>query len=223
MNTLLRTEKSKVLIPAAGFGKRSKTEDGKSKELLIHPVSGMPMIRHTTEIAQKLDCDCHIILRKEKTDLRDYLENLDFSKNNLKIQVIESSIEWPETLLLSEKYWAESNLILLPDLIWENSDVGFRMLNHVNSGDSELVFAGKTVSDPENWGIVNLFNQDVIFCEKPRSFVSHPWAWGLIAFKRSRGRELLEKLLKSSQDHEWQSLSGVAELFDLQQMRDETR
>src|SRR4051812_48128743 len=97
----------RVLIPAAGFGKRMGLPE--AKEMLIGP-EGTPLIEWSLSFCNKNGLKPLVISRPEKNSLNDYLRRI-----GVDTLLIEPSGEWPDTLLKSEELWAEKNLVLLPD------------------------------------------------------------------------------------------------------------
>ena len=98
-----------LLLPAAGFGTRVGSPNAKE---IFFGANGGPLIEASLHQARLRDWAVHVITRKEKTDLLNYLkeyQNKYFNPDqvdgfNISIQIIEPSREWPDTLLKSKDY-----------------------------------------------------------------------------------------------------------------------
>jgi hypothetical protein len=161
----------------------------------------------------------HLLTRPEKTDLLAYCEQRRLLQ--LETQWIQSTREWPETVLLSEPSWQEWNLLFLPDLLFQPSNVLDQMMESAVSG-VDLIAAGQVVLSPHVWGCLRPEANGFSMCEKPQDKESS-WAWGFLAFRKKIGRQLFESLLESGVDHNWKSFSFVCKTFELTSMNDPTR
>lgn len=210
-----------MILPAAGFGRRAGIEG--SKELL--PGSqGMPLIQFYLELARLRKWPVHIITRSEKKDLIHYLNQA--SKNQqIEIQLIDTSREWPETVLKSEASWREKNILCLPDTEFAPVEI----LDQINEelDMAALVVGQFSVSDDfSSWGYIQKVSDDFIdICEKPETenLKNFMKPWGLLGFQKSFGRALFEAQLQSTFDHKWKQI-GVQVLFlNLKEFKDATR
>ncbi len=84
-----------ILIPAAGYGTRMGSPP--AKEILHAPDTQSPLIERALSLTKKLGCRAHVITRKEKTSLIEYV--IDYSNHNhleTTIQIVNPTREWPE-------------------------------------------------------------------------------------------------------------------------------
>jgi dTDP-glucose pyrophosphorylase len=208
------------LIPAAGFGKRVGSP--LSKEMLVDPASGAPIVDWSIHLALKNNLQPVIITRKEKINLRIYIEE---HWPEAKVFLIEASKEWPHSVGLSESLWGEVNLMLLPDTRFEPQFSAGQLIEDCRQG-WDLSFATFQVEDFKTWGVVDMQSRFLRICEKPRDLMSNSEqfaAWGLFAFRKSCGAELFRGLLKSNLSHKWTEFSFKAQFHQLEYFRDITR
>ncbi len=210
-----------MILPAAGFGRRSGALG--SKELL--PGSqGKPLIQFHLELARERQWPVHVITREDKKDLIDYLEKASMNQE-IEIQIIESSREWPETVLRSQEFWREKNILCLPDAQFSPVEILDRM--NVDLDQASLVVGQFTGSDDlASWGYIHKISDAVIeICEKPETenlkhFVK---PWGLIGFQKSHGSVLFEAQLQSTFDHNWKQIEADVLFLSLNEFKDATR
>lgn len=202
-----KLSKPLLILPAAGYGTRVGSPE--SKELLPHPKTGQPLIEKSLEIAVQNKWDVHVVTRKEKQSLIDFLRKYAQEKKiNINIQVVEKTKEWPDTILKSQGFWQEKNLFLLPDAEWDPLMAPVALLDYLNTlrSISLGVFCPNSLT---TWGAVQTVKSvegedKIFFCEKPSCVDSElAKAWGMIAFTKSVGLELFEVLLASTFDHQW--------------------
>jgi len=208
-------QKTKIIIPAAGYGTRVNSPE--SKELLISPINGKPLIQFALDIANDNYFDVHVITRKEKKGLIAYLNNY----SNVKTQIIEPSKEWPDTILKSIEFWNEKNILILPDTF-------FKPVNVIKAIDQSLDRASVAVGafcadDYKTFGVFDSGASLYSLCEKPNSTNSNTMAWGILGFKKEIGLELFNALLESTFDHEWKTTGLNYERFMLEEFSDLTR
>lgn len=139
----------RAIIPAAGLGTRMNMSHNQSKELLIDPVTGQPLIQWHLSYCQENSLEPLVITRKEKTDLIEYCE-----LHSVEYMVIEPEGEWPNTIAKSSSYWLDYNIVLLPDAKF----VAPKFIEHskllMNTQDKSFVFGVQEVLDPKNWCII---------------------------------------------------------------------
>ena len=151
----MSSENVTMIIPAAGFGRRVGSP--LSKEMLVLEDSGQPLIENSLNIAL-LNCwKVCIATRKEKTNLLAHLKKWS-EKIDIKIQFIENSKEWPDTILQTAPHWTEKNIMILPDTRWsaptQNELATESAL--VNSLDSySCAYATFSVDEPQFWGNIS--------------------------------------------------------------------
>lgn len=207
-------EKPLVLIPAAGFGTRMGSPH--AKELLPGP-DGRPLIENALRQAQERHWPVHVITRKEKTQLIQFLER--YKELEISIQLIESSREWPDTLLQSQSVWRERNLLCLPDTVYDPPAIWDSLVE----SSAEIAAAVFEPGDFSKWGVMKISDGSFELCEKPQIQKPSMKAWGLLCFSKKRGQDLLQAQLESTFDHQWRKLSGRIELFSLKSFKDLTR
>lgn len=212
-----------LLIPAAGYGTRVGSPP--SKELLLDEQQD-PLIDFSLRLARKRGWRVHVITRVDKTQLVQYLEakwRPQF-EHELSVQLILSSSEWPDTLLQSEPYWTQENLIVLPDTVFGPESILDEMAKRLAFGKCDLVYAGTCQESLIQWGVVQLNDQKtkVTIFEKC-STDQKGWAWGVMGFDKVVGVEVLKAHLKSTLTRTPVDLVVRAELINLGRFQDLTR
>ena len=215
-----------VIIPAAGFGRRVGAPN--SKEILKLAGSDEPLIERAFRECEGRDWPIHLITRPEKTDLLAYCQQR--APKNLSLQLVGPTQEWPATVLLSEPYWQEWNLLFLPDLIFEPSHVLDQMLVFAKD-EISLIAAGLETEAPGLWGCLRVEGDGFSICEKPKD-LKEAWAWGFLLFKKSFGKPLFESLLapagndpsdSGAEIKRWHKFTETCKTLDLLEMKDLTR
>ena len=198
-----------------------------AKELFPNPENGKPMILDCIERHLLLAAPFHVISRSDKQELNDFLNaySVENSNLNLEVQKIFASKEWPETVLASESYWRDWNLLLLPDTSYEpllSRKILADALSQAQNQKVSLVFGTFEVDHPKVWGVIKFEKDQIQIAEKPLD-VENGTAWGWILFRKEWGRELFSKLLDSGADHQWKNISSAALNFPLIRFTDYTR
>jgi len=176
----------RTIIPCAGFGTRMFMVKNKSKELLINPETKKPLIDFHLERA----INPLIITRAEKVDLIEYAEN-----RGIEVLIIEPHGEWYDTILASEELWGDQNILVLPDTIYERSNI-IDTFETVSKYNLDITVAYHWVNDISKWGAFNLKSGKM--CEKPKADgTGH--AWGILMFSKEYGPELF----KQFKDRRW--------------------
>ncbi len=207
----------KIIVPAAGYGTRMGSLP--AKELLPHPQTGQPLLWEAINRHQSLQAPFHIISRKDKVELNHYIQSLSLKNNDfsLELQLIEPSLEWPDSVLKSQPYWSDWNLLLLPDADYAPLLNLTKLEPYINcSPRKDVVFFTFPVQDGSTWGLIQTSPQPLFFeiVEKPLTSNSDKnaletfSAWGLILFHKNIGEKLFKALLESSNDHFWKRLEG---------------
>jgi dTDP-glucose pyrophosphorylase len=206
-----------VLIPAAGFGKRVGSPP--AKELLFHENEGAPMIQWGLDLVKKSQMKAVVITRSQKTTLLDYLEK---ARNAYPIDIclIDSSEEWPHTILQSQAYWGEKNFVLLPDTRFAPLNILTQMSEALDSAD--VCFATFHVEDKKTWGVIQPTKDGWSVAEKPGAWETNAQAWGLFSF-RTFGKNLLEQMISSGRDHQFKPIYGKVQTLSLSHFVDVTR
>lgn len=214
-----------LIIPAAGFGKRVGSPP--AKELLPDLNTGKPLIQWSLELAKKRGWPVIVITRKDKTSLIHYLKNVR-SHQPIKIHTINTSREWPDTLLKSQRYWGPRNLVLLPDTRFSPVDALDRIAKKLNQGSPTAfaLFKLTTKHGPyQSWGIIN--TQQKLHCEKPNtipfSSQRNCYGWGVFGFRQPFGVKLLKHLSLSTQTNAWKKLPASSAWIYLKTFEDLTR
>lgn len=207
----------KVIIPCAGFGTRVGSP--LAKELLPSKVDGQPLIHFIIKEAVKRSWDIHIITRAEKIPLIDYVQQ--FPKTF--VQIVEPTKEWPHSILESETYWDEHNLLILPDTFF--SPLG--ILDDIESLICcyEAVYGIIEKNSYNTWGVVDTEAKNLKIIEKPSAKMINKMhrAWGMIAFQRHVGTEIFRAHLESTFDHQEKSLPIKSKYLPLEVFEDLTR
>lgn len=172
----------RAIIPCAGFGTRMNMRFDQSKEML--PAEDGYIIDYSLKLCEEYGLTPLIITRKEKADLHDYIHN----ETQYEIQIIAPYGEWPDTILMSQSYWHEHNILILPDTRFKPTSIIQLMKNDLENGALASI-ALHSVSDTSKWCIV----KDYDLTEKP-TFNENGWAMGLIGFHKSEGYRLFKGL-----------------------------
>lgn len=176
----------KAIIPCAGFGTRMGMKPNQSKELLIDPETGKPMIEWHLELCKTYFLEPFIITRAEKKDLVRYC-----NKNKISYLCIDPSGEWMSSVQKSKPFWSQNNILLLPDTKFGNTNVMSYIKSDLYLGSYHSL-ALHSVSDSDKWCVVDNYS----LLEKPKEFGNKvKQAFGIIGF--NRGTELFEKLEKN--------------------------
>jgi choline kinase len=183
---------TKLLVPAAGFGKR--VGGPKAKELLILKEEAKPLIEWTLALAKRSKMSAVIISRHDKVDLNEYL--LTASKRYpIEVCLITKSEEWPDSILQSEAHWTDRNIVVLPDTRFEPKDMAHQI--HSVLEKKNYVFATFIPEVLHTWGVVRLTDTESSIAEKPKVWTESDQAWGLFGFQKAHGKKLLQAMLAS--------------------------
>lgn len=215
----LFTSSSKIIIPAAGFGRRVGQPE--AKEMFIDPSTGRPLIDRALRLAADLNVGATVITRPEKKSLLEELNRRQQEGAKLDVVLVKESQEWPDSILLSEANWADKNIVLLPDTIWEPTDIVERLFRQLDQ--QPVTYAVFDVGAALSFGFVQARSTELLICEKPRQPLASFAAWGIFGFRREMGRALLQAHLTSTCDHEIKSLKIAASILKLQKFADLTR
>lgn len=174
----------KGIIPCAGLGTRCGMLPHQSKELLPDPETGKPLIDYSIELCHRHKINPIVITRPEKKELIDYV-----TAKGVEIFITEPGQEWPGTILKAYDSWGTNNVLMLPDVRYSPTNILDSLIFNLLTND--LVFALHSVDSMllSSWGIVTPYAT----AEKPATApgLSHK-AWGVIGFKKSRGKALFE-------------------------------
>ncbi len=193
----------KVLIPAAGFGTRVGSPP--AKELLLREDTKKPLIQYALDMASKFNFVSTVISRNNKTELNDYIYSLDaFDNDKIELCGINSSKDWQDSILKSQSYWGDFNIVILPDISWDPElTVGF--IKEKAQEGADLVLATHLIDKSEinQWGVIceNTNEPNNLFwCEKPNDIppdLQMIGAWGIFGFHKKIGKSLLQSILES--------------------------
>lgn len=206
------TQTLRVIIPAAGFGRRVGSPN--SKEMLLG-AEGRPLIEKALNYCRKYSWSPLVVTRAEKTDLKKYLLS-----NEVETLIVEPTREWPETVLRSQESWFDWNLLFLPDVDFSPQDLLGRIWQGISDSPCDFAAATFQVDNPRIWGCIEKTEQGFCIAEKPQVGGQ---AWGFLFFRKALGQELFEKLLESNKDHEWKELQAEARFYPLSSFEDLTR
>lgn len=174
----------KALIPCAGFGTRMRMAPHQAKELLPDE-NGAPTIEWSLNICKKYDIEPIIITRPEKEEFNQYLD-----KHNI-TYVFDEGNSVGESLLKTKKHWDATNIVILPDTRFDYPENFFIDTEKCMKAGNDYVFGLFEVHDYHNWGVIC----NNVFFEKPKHTFTkydYAYAWGTIAFTRSKGEALLQ-------------------------------
>lgn len=205
-----------VIVPAAGFGRRVGSPE--SKEMLIW--QGEVLIDQVFKVAKSLKAKLIVATRREKLSLIQYLKSQAYFKQYGELVFVEATREWPETVLSTEAYYSEKNLLILPDTRWQPFEIYKDMLRALDEVD--LSIATHSVEDMQYWGGLQKSDEQLNVDEK--SLSGPGWAWGLLAFRKAIGRPLFQAQLQSTLAQRRVVLHGVSSKeFLVHEFQDVTR
>jgi dTDP-glucose pyrophosphorylase len=217
---LASTSKTHIIVPCAGYGVRVGSPP--AKELLPHPTTKKPLIEGCLEMAEETGWPLVLITRPEKKVLIDYVHQQEKQRHiHVEWVLVKNTKEWPESVLASQPFWGEQNLLLLPDVEWNPKSAVVEIVDNLKTYDiSYGLFESENL---QTWGTVEISDRQIRVCEKPRENYDGFLPWGLLAFKRSVGRFLFDSLLRSTLDHEVRTLPFKAQKIALDSFVDLTR
>lgn len=204
---------TRIIIPAAGFGKRVGSPP--AKELFPHPTSGKPLIEEALLKAKTVGQPL-VITRPDKTELIEYLK-----QHSVDYYLIDATREWPNTVLLSQPHWLENNLLLLPDTDFLATIILSQLLEGLQT--SPVTLGVFPVVDSGNWGMIKSDEHKLMIADKPRMGFSEMLAWGLIGFKKNVGEKLFSAISESNQDGSWKKTDLDYSVYKLMNFVDLTR
>lgn len=195
-------EKTLCILPCAGLGTRMNMKPNESKEMLPDPKTDKPLIDYSLDLCKKYDLQPLIITRKEKTDLIEYIDKRNNSENISLLTLSEINGEWPETILRSEPFWNENNILMLPDTRFEPDTIIESIKNKLNEHTlfvkPRYVFGMHIVDVEIPWGLVEniQYMASTSVTEKP---IKRFRAWGVIGFKKNHGELLFQSQKQKNQ------------------------
>lgn len=224
-----------MVLPAAGYGLRAQALG--SKEIL--PLwQGRPLIDFHLENALQFGMDVHLITRESKKDLIFHVE--DFCKKaglSSQIQLIETTGEWPLSVLKSQDFWRQRNILCLPDTVFSPNFLLQQILEMLS--DNLKLVVGSFVPEIEKdrkfsqWGWMRshesgLNHQERLeIWEKPflkSGFKREAYvAWGVIGFQADVGETLFSALEESTQKKQKTFVMASSRILNLQSFSDLTR
>lgn len=192
-----------------------------AKELLLGP-DGQPMIDFALNLARERNWPIHVLTRTEKSNLIDYLNHKKALGFRIEIQIVPPTPDWPHTLLRSQPFWRDENLVVLPDTVFAPVGMIDQMALALKQSH-QVCWAAHHVTDQSTWGVIEAVDLEHIrLCEKP-STPSPGWSWGLFGFRKEAGETLLEAQSRSTIDHQWQIVNLCGKGLNLTKFRDLTR
>lgn len=209
-----------VIIPAAGFGRRVGSPE--SKEMLVDPETGKPLIDRALQVAKNLGALALVVTRDEKKSLLVEIENRKKQGELVESLCVQPTQEWPDTILRSASLWLEKNILILPDTTWEPLFAVEELRHRLNFFSASYgIF---DAADDLAFGFVSSENEKLQICEKPKNKLGKNFrAWGLMAFRKDVGEEILQAHLSSTFDHEIKICAVNTNLIGLQRFADLTR
>lgn len=208
-------EHLKVLIPAAGFGRRVGSPE--AKEMLPDP-QGQPLIAAALDLALGRGWDVVVATRAEKKSLVQYLEN-----RGVEILLLEPTQEWPQTVLKTKSVWREWNLLLLPDCRFQPEVILDEIWAQAQKSKARAYAGVFKVDSGRKWGCLRQ-NREGRWSIAEKPLEQKPeLAWGIWLFHKDVGEELFQRCFDSQVDHSWQSLSFDLQTVELESFKDLTR
>jgi len=174
----------RCILPCAGYGTRMSMATDKSKELLLDPSNNKPIIEYHLDICKQFNLNPLVISRPEKLDLIEYC-----GLNKIDLMLSSHLGEWPRTVFLSNDYWEEDNILLLPDTRFEPISIISNIKLDLSLG-ADISLGVHKVSQPYTWCII----KDYKLFEKPQWLHGQHYAFGIIGFKRGAGLKLFDEL-----------------------------
>lgn len=170
-----------AVIPCCGFGTRVGMRSDQSKELLINPETGKPLIQWHIDLCEQYKIRPIFLVRPEKQDLVTYLTNLGLENNIVLYSPIPGE-EWMSTIYNNKEHYGPKNILLLPDTVFQYEACMADFLQ--NLAWLEVVILTHEVPENERhlWGIYS--PQQQILFEKNKNADSNK-AWGVIGFDLS--------------------------------------
>lgn len=190
--------------------------------MLPHPQTGEPLIEKALRCAHQNQWPLVLITRPEKKNLIDYVikrqKNLGFECHWV---LVNTTREWPESILAAQNFWGDSNLLILPDTDWNPHAVEVQVLAGLK--DADVSYGLFHVEDSSTWGTVKIEPRQISVWEKPLKAEPGYRAWGLLAFRRSVGRPIFNALLESTLTREPRQIPLKSSWTDLSSFEDLTR
>lgn len=173
-----------AIIPCSGFGTRMNMKKNKSKEMLIDPHTGQPLIQWHLDLCKKYNLKPVIITRPEKKDLIAYLK-----KKRITPIFEKKPKDWMTSVMATSHKWHQHNILFLPDSRFGDTKQIESALLNLEMGIS-FCFGTHDIPDgeQEKWGIL----QPNTVYEKLQSTSTK--AWGFIAFEDMCGSGLFNCL-----------------------------
>lgn len=212
-----------VIVPAAGFGKRVGSPE--AKELFENPQTGKRLIDMSLDWCVYNKIAAHIITRSEKKSLINHINNTkNLILHDLHVQEIMVEGEWPQTILKSQPFWREYNVVWLPDSDFSPLHIVQEMfLSLKNNPYCFSVFKQENLTE---WGAISIDGGFFYICEKPKvnePKMKHASAWGLFGFQKNFGVELLQAMIDSGLKKVPVKINNNAHLLYLDDFKDLTR
>lgn len=179
-------QKTRAILPCAGFGSRMKMASHESKEMLEDPVTGKYLIDYHLDLCKKYDLEPIVITRLEKEKFNEYIK----SKNVEHIVLSKPGIEWPDTVLKSQGLWSQKNILFLPDTRIKPESIIQQTIKELETNLLCIVTHEIPEGEQDKWGIVT----DKIIYEKPTESGLPNEAWGIIGFDKFIGEALFKGL-----------------------------
>lgn len=206
--------RTKLIIPAAGYGRRVGSPE--AKELLPSIVDGVPLIDFSLTLAKEFNFHAHVITRTEKKSLIEFLE-----EKNIESQIVSPTAEWPATILASQSYWHEKNIVVLPDTRFNPKKILEVIDLELETND--VVFACFKAEDYSTWGTIRSISVGSFEVWEKPSENNRRQAWGIFGFRKTVGERLLNVFLKSTLEKKPIQLDLKYKVLDLETFVDLTR
>lgn len=215
-------EKTLIILPAAGYGRRVGSPP--AKELFLHPKDKIELILRFLLLSHQYNFETLVISRADKIELNEFLLNKkrEFNFTLLKIEPTE---DWMNTCLASHKLWHKKNILALPDTEFSPQEILLEIEKKLSR--ASIVYACHRVENPSGWGVIEKRENDYYIFEKNLSHVKNNLnnylAWGIIGFHSSHGKDLLLAHEKSQKEQIGVLLQNTIEILRLNHFLDLTR
>lgn len=179
--------KTKVILPMAGYGTRVNAPTETGKELMIDPKTKEPLAKWALDAIETAGMEPHVVSRKNKRVLNAWIQA---KLHNVQLLEEKDMKEWPDTVLRSEKYWHDTNIMMLPDTRFPRPTVTLKQLELLLTV-SPIALA--VIDQPDlvaaNYAVVSA--RTGLFAEKPAYDIGTEKI-ALVAFRKEVGKKLFE-------------------------------
>lgn len=208
-----KTPTTRLILPSAGFGTRVGAPYSSGKELMEDPVTKAPLIKYMLDLALWLKFPVTIISRPDKVEFNRYILS-NYPSVELLIRS-DLAGEWPDTILKSEAYWSDHNIVLLPDTRFSYPLATVKAISK-QLFSRKLAFGIFDIKEEDSYKFAVLKGNKA--CEKPDIWGSKQ-AIGIFGFRKSVGKQLFSGF----SSRKWFELDAEPGIIELEWFKDITR